>query len=249
MSIRRMVVATVCVFLFVAASDVVAAPISYGNVSGEGVVYQQVTEDSSTDPGATLYGAPTVSGDGLLFNPTFSAVMSSPGTDQTFGSLTATVNATNGSRIELLQFQEQGDYSLVGAGTAATNVSVSATFTISILEVEGAAVTPIDVVQQMTFTPGGSFNLVDDSGLVVPWSGAVQIDLNDAIFNAGLVGQATKVAIELDNRLTAQSDGGYAYIKKKDIGGFAITAVTDIPEPATMSLLVLGAVALIKRKK
>ena len=254
MSNRKVVAAFVAV-LFGAASLAWAAPINYGNVTGDTVVYQQVTEDSSTDPGATLYGAPTASGDALLFNPSFGAVATGGATDQTFGSLTATIVATQNGRIEYLQFQEQGDYTLFGGGTAATLAEVAATFNISIIQIDGVDVAPVPVTEQMTFTVGGSpsdgqFNLVEDMGLGTAWAGTVGVDLNQAILLAGFSGRATKVEIELDNRLLAVSEAGsQSHIKKKAIGGFAITAVTDIPEPATMSLLALGGVALLRRKK
>jgi hypothetical protein len=254
MSIRKLSV-SIFVCLFACASVAWAAPINYGNVNGETVVYQQVTEDSSTDPGATLYGAPTASGDALLFNPSFGATGSGGASDQTFGSLTSTIVAIQNSRIEYLQFQEEGDFSLAGSGTTASMAEVAATFNISIIQVDGVDIAPVLVSEQMMFTVGGSpsdgqFNIVDEPGLAQPWAGTVAVDLNQALLLAGVSGRATKVEIELDNRLLAASEAtSYAYIKKKDIGGFAITAVTEIPEPATMCLLALGGLAMLKRKK
>ena len=255
MSHSKRALTALIVVVFGVASVVWAAPIPYGNISGDSVVYQQLSEDSSTDPGIALYGAPTVSGDGLFFNPAFAATASGGATNQTFGSLTATIVATNGTAIELLQFQEQGDFSLMGAGTSATTAEVSATFLISIIEVDGVAVTPVNVIEQMAFTAGaapsdGQFNIADEPGGTQPWAGLVQIDLNQVLFDAGVAGQATKVAIELDNRLAVASEATtYSHIAKKTLGGFSVTAVTNIPEPATMSLLALGGLAMLKRRK
>jgi hypothetical protein len=242
----------VLLVMFLGASCALAAPISYGNVNADNVVYQQLFEDSSTDPGVALYGAPTVSGDALLFNPpSFSAVAASAGAmDMTDGTLAGYVNAINNSRIETMVFQERGDYSLMGVGGAGTFVQIGATFYVDIIQIEGVDLTvPIEVTQTMVFDSGPAWNLVSNSGLVQPFSGVVSIDINQAIIDAGFSGQATKVKFSLDNSLFAMSDGGYAYIKKKDIDGFSVTAVTDVPEPATMSLLALGGIALIRRKK
>jgi len=242
----------VLLVVFLSASCALAAPITYGTVTADSVVYEQLFEDSSTDPSVALYGAPTVSGDALTFNPpSFAAVASSVGAmDMTDGTLAGYVSAINGSRIETMVFQERGDFSLVGVGGAGTFVQNGATFYVDIIQIEGTDLTvPIEVTQTMVFDSGPAWNLVSNSGLVQPFSGIVSIDINQAIIDAGFSGQATKVKFSLDNSLFAMSDGGYAYIKKKDIDGFSVTAVTNIPEPATMSLLALSGIALIKRRK
>ena len=248
---HKMLVAFVILTLSFAGTSF-AAPISYGNVNADSVVYQQLFEDSATDPGVALYGAPTVSGDALLFTPpSFSAVASAPFTmDATDGTFAGYVNAINNSRIEEMVFTERGDFTLAGVGGAGTFVQIGATFFVDIIQLDGFDLTvPIEVTQQMVFDSGPLWNLADDGGLVVPFSGAVTIDINQAIIDAGYFGQATKVKFSLDNALFAMSDGGYAYIKKKDIDGFSIVTTTDIPEPATMSLLALGGLAMLKRRK
>jgi hypothetical protein len=229
-----------------------AAPIYYPDIAAATVDYEQLFEDSTTDPSVALYGAPTVSGDALLFNPpSFAAVASVPwAMDATDGTFAGYVVANGATRIEELTFQERGDYTLAGVGGAGTFVQIGATFFIDIIQIDGFDLTvPIEVTEQMIFDSGPLWDLASDGGLVQPFSGSVTIDVNQAIIDAGYFGQATKVKFSLDNALFAMSDGGYAYIKKKDIDGFSITTETDVPEPATMSLLALGGIALIRRKK
>ena len=247
---HKMLVAFLVLTLGIAGTAL-AAPISYGNVSGDSVVYQQLFEDSSTDPGATLYGAPTVSGDALLFNPSFSASASVAGTsDMTDGQLSGYIHATNNSRIESVVFQEYGDFSLIGAGGAGTYTMIAATFHVNVIQIDGADLTiPIYHTQSMTFAPGSFWSLPADMGLGTPFSGAVYIDVNQVIIDGGYIGKATKVQFSLDNILVAASDGGIATIAKKALNGFAVTTATDIPEPATISVMACGALALVRRRR
>jgi len=231
-----------------------AAPINYGDFGGLTVDFLQVTEDSTSDPlPPALYSAPVVSGDSLDFNPvSFNASASgAAGTDTTEGVLTMMMMSHAGHFIDMIQFQEAGEFTISGlAGNA--SVSVSATFTLDILEVDGVAIAPLNIVTPMVFSPsGGDFDLVSDGpGPLVNgiWTGDLMVDISQALIDNNIlfVNGATKVSVSFDNTLMAQSEAGTsAFIAKKDVGGVGITV---IPEPASLLLLAAGGFCMLGRR-
>jgi hypothetical protein len=151
-----------------------------------------------------------------------------------------------------LQFEEAGDYTLEGTGTAATAVSVTAPVTISILALNDAPITPIVINTSITFTPGSSFNLTANAGQGVIYTGNLMVNLSDAIFDADETGQATDVEWDLNNTLTASSEANsVALIAKKDVsGGVMVMPITEmVPEPASMGLLLVGLPILAARRR
>lgn len=226
-----------------------AAPINYGNFNGVSVVYQQVTEDSNTDP-TPLYGAPSISGDSLTFSPvSFGANASGGSFDLTDGTLATSLVSIAGYYIEKIQFSERGDYTLFGiGGTANTYATVANSLFIRIVNTTGGAIPPITATVNMTFTPSdGTYNLIDDPGIGKIWEGGLLVDIDAMLANAGYGDRkATKVDITMDNTLVAVSEANtQAYIKKKQLEGITITAI--VPEPATLSLLLLGGLLLRRR--
>jgi len=226
-----------------------AVPINYGNFNGVSVVYQQVTEDSTTDP-TPLYGAPSVSGDSLNFSPvSFGAsATGAGGIDLTDGTLATSLVSIAGYYIEKIQFSERGDYTLFGNGTTNTNATVTNSMFIRITNVTGGAIAPIAATVNMTFSPSdGTYDLVNDPGIGVIWQGNTLVDIDAILAAAGYSDRkATKVDITMDNTLAVLSEAGTtAYIKKKQAEGITITAI--VPEPATIGLLVLGGLWLRRR--
>src|ERR1700680_1582955 len=131
------------VWLLLLASSLQAVPIDYGDFTGTHVSFLQVTEDSATDP-TPLWGAPTLSGDGITFSPTatFSASASNGSSDITDGKLNTTIkpNNVNVGSIHNILINERGDYTLAGTGTASTSASVSAPVFLTLTEVNGSSV-------------------------------------------------------------------------------------------------------------
>lgn len=226
--------------------------MNYGDFVGSTVTYTQVTEDSPTDP-LPLFGAPTILGNVLDFNPlSFASSSSGGGADLTDGQLLFGVMAQAGNFIDKIMLSEAGDYSLFGVGTAATAASVALSGQIEVLEIDGVAVggPPINFAFNGTFAPsGGTYDLVNDPGIGVNWSGGVTIDVTQHLTDNSIpftVG-ATKVQINLDNILATSSEASTtALIQKKDFDGFSITVV---PEPASVGLVALGLLALALRRR
>ena len=131
-------------------------------------------------------------------------------------------------------------------GTAVTQVSVSNTVFVTILEVDGIGIAPIPLQDTMVFSPNadGDFNLDDDRGVGVIWEGDLSMDVRGELDTLGITGDATKVLLSLDNTLFAMSEAGsVAFIAKKQLGGLAITVV--VPEPSTAVLVGFGLVGLL----
>lgn len=234
------------VVLSLSALQARAVPINYGNFNGTSVMFLGVTEDSATDP-TPLFGAPTPSGNGLLFSPLAAFSATSTGgspPDITDGKLSMVIMTSGADRIEDITVSERGDYTLAGVGTAVTNVAVGAPVNLTLLELDGVGVTPVSIFMgNVPFSPsGGTYNLVSDPGTGVPWMGSLTVDVDAALAAMNISGRATKIRLVMDNTLVAFSEQGTtAFIAKKD-GTVGIDA--NVPEPSTWALLTLGVVAL-----
>lgn len=246
--------AVLAVILTVGAASARAAySTNYGNFFGSTVAYYGVSEATVTDNTA-LFHQPTISGNTLDFNPLgFGAFASGAGGyDFTDGQLDLTIKANTGNVIPTIQFSENGDFSLAGAGTSATFVDVSATFFIDVIAVDGLSITPLSTQAAMTFSPvtTGTMTLPGYPGGGQFWSGAFSFDVNAFLtannisFNSG----ATEIKVTLDNTLYAFSEAGtVALIAKKDFKGLGIT-VPQVPEPTTFVLMLCGAGLLLARR-
>jgi hypothetical protein len=236
------------------------APISYGSFTGTTVDYNNVTEDTTTGDSLPLFGMPVVSANSIDFNPVgFDAETSGAGgSDDTGARLTFTIDAHAGSAISNINFSEAGDTTLSGAGTDATSTKVTANGTLTVSEVDGAAITPIVQPIALTFTPsGGDYGLSSDGGGLpifhTQWTGSLAVNVAQILTTAGVpfTFGATNVSVDLVNTLEARSQSGTsALINKNDFGGISITV--NIPEPASGMLLALGLAgcfAAVRRQK
>ncbi|QDS97780.1 PEP-CTERM sorting domain-containing protein [Adhaeretor mobilis] len=216
----------------------------FSDVPPGGVMYLDVTESSFSNPvPPVLYGAPTVTGNLLDFDPTAFGVSSSGGASNLVdGQLNFTIDALPGAGLTAFSIVEGGDFSFSGVTpTPSTFVSASAGATVSITEVDGAALlSPIPVFASDIFvtdypTTGGA----PSTGLL-PWSLVTFVDLASALPSGSL---ATKVEVAINNQLsTASTPGNQAAIAKKD---FKIIPVGDlvpdeiVPEPSSLVLACL----------
>jgi hypothetical protein len=237
-----------------------AVPINYPSHIGTTVDYLNVTEDTTTGDSQPLFGAPIYSADSIDFNPVgFDAAAAGTGDSDTTGArLTFMIMSHPGKAITNISFSEAGDTTLGGLGNDSTSTSVTASGTITINEVDGAAIAPLVSPIALTFTPsGGTYGLGSDGAggpiFHTPWTGSLLVNVGPILTQAGIpfTFGASKVSIDLVNTLTATSQFGTAsVISKKDFGGISITV--NIPEPASVLLAssaFLGCVGLLLRRR
>jgi hypothetical protein len=268
---RLAVVAGAVLFASVLSQPVLSAQINYGSHMGTNVTYVNVTEDSGADEPLPLFGAPTVTGNSIDFNPTgFDAESSGADSDITDSNLVFMVTAKSGSRISKITLNESGDTTLSGnvaPGSMNTASAVFASGVLDIHEVNFQGINHISVPFSFTFNPsGGTYFLGTDGGggpaFATEWNGSVMLDI-DAILTAngfmippGAIdpdGGATKISIDMDNTLVAVSqEGTESRIAKKDFGGTVIRSNVptepggdpEIPEPTSFVLAGLSVIGL-----
>lgn len=233
----------------IAGSASIASAASYGNfASPSGTVSFLNVHDVNG-----LFGAPTVSGNDLDFNPTtFEAQCAgSPGCPPTPATVSDTlvldIHAIPGQIIDTVTMTEAGDTTLSSFLNAFAATTVVANVFIDVLEVNGLPVNSLNNNAQMVFTRNGQFETTDEGVGTHLWSGLLSFNVNSVITGGGGTGQATLVRLSLSNTLTAvAASGAAARIQKKDVDGLAITVV---PEPGTALLMGLGLLGLAATRR
>jgi hypothetical protein len=228
-----------------------ANTINYGDKVGVTMVYSNIQETSlSSGDSAPLYGAPTLSGDSLVFlNMTFSSQATNGASDITDGKLDTDITSKNNPSfyIDHLILQEFGDTTLAGSGTSATYSSAGNSIFITVTELDNVTLAiPVFITTNMTMSDGGMWTLPPPiTGKT--WTGAVNLDLSAILQGLGYTGHATSLHLTTDNTLATGSElNTEAFIAKK-AEGLSITALV-VPEPSTYSLMVIGAMFLVVRR-
>ncbi len=231
-----------------ASAPASAALMNYGTVMSDNFTYVDVTEDNLEDD---LYydGNISTSGDTLLIDPEGFGVQVNPGPgahllDSELEMMILPKNDT--TSIDKLFFDEEGDFSLVGGGSASASVA----YFWQILEVDGNPIDPISGNGNRAFsssTPG--------TGQL--WSLDFSVDLAAELDAAAVSGdRITKVGFRFDNTLSALAgDGEVAFIKKKQTGGIRICAAgvngthaDCVPEPSSLALLLVSLFGFVRRR-
>ncbi len=239
-----------------------ATPVSYGNRIGTTVDYLDIADETMTagDPDS-LFGAPTIAGDSLDFNPSGFKAESSGATlpDITDSRLTFMIKAHADSAIDSILLTEAGDTTLQRALGVADDAEteVTAAIFIDILEINHTTVAnQINVTGTMDFTPSlGDYSLVADGGgsdsYFTQWTGSFFREFAPILLTNGFdptVDQVTKISVSLDNTLTARSAAlSSAFIAKKDADTSALTVDVNkdvVPEPTTALLALCGLLAM-----
>ncbi len=224
-----------------------AIPIDHGSFVGDSVTFEAVTESG--------FGAPAVRADRLEFFPSVFGVSGAGGVgDSDLATLSLAVTAASGSGIRSVGFAERGTYNLQGSGTAATLARVTGSVSGEIIALDsGVLASPISFSGDFEFSSAssldGDFNLIDDVGLAVVWSGTLEIDIDALVQAAGFTGAATVVNVHLDNLFTVQSETGSLSLIAKNEFDINVTSSDDtgpgvIPEPRSWILMVVGILVL-----
>jgi len=163
-----------------------------------------------------LFGTPQVAGDSLIFTPTdFKATsVQANGAVSVTHSIDIKISLKPGFNFVSLDLLERGDYLLFGPGTNTADVS-------GMLSLADSTHT-LDIVLDST-------DPLDIAGLPTQnWEVAV----------ADLTGWVPALDLTLTNTLTASTDNanGIAFVEKK----FAGITVSTVPEPATLTMMLLG---------
>jgi hypothetical protein len=226
-----------------------ATSTNYGDMVGVTMKYLDITETAqSAGDSVPLYGPPRLSGDSLIFSHmTFVSQANNGATDITDGKLDTDIQSKNnpGYYIGHLILQEFGDTTLSGTGTSATRSSAGTSVFITVLETNNWALDfPVFITTNLSISDGGQWTLPPPiTGKT--WTGYLDLDLTAALLGYGIEDQVTLLHLTADNTLTTSSeDSTSAYIAKK-AEGLSVTAI--IPEPSTLSLLVLGGTFLVLR--
>ena len=244
-------VAIVVVAGLMLSATVHAAQIHYAppTIPGDTVTFPVVNESSGTDA-VPLYGAPTtpVSNNTLTFDNMsgFSATSTSgsPMIDFIDGLLNVTVQANSGHFITGFDFSEFGDYSLgriVNTLNLAWVQPTTPGILITIREVNGVAVNIGPTVVPLTYlaTPPYTF------------TGSALVENGTWTANAAYlftVPNVTRFELSINNQLYAASEvGTSASVSKKGLDLQVITSPEFVPEPASLSGLML--LMLIARRR
>jgi hypothetical protein len=229
MRARYLLLSLAALGVVVLAGRPALATTSYSDIPGTTVDFTGISETAnSAGDSEPLYGAPTGSGDQLIFGSlTFGAHSSGGGIDDTAGLLNVTFTAHDGFTIDQIVINEAGssDITASSAGTG-TFASMAGSFTV----VAGTTTTG-----STPFTGTVSPDYITATG-TTPWTGQVVLDLSAY--------GATQVTLAFDNDVQAFSeDGTEATITKSAFN------ITVIPEPGTLALLGGGLLALALRAR
>lgn len=226
------------------------ATVSYGSYSGVNVSYHNVSETSmSSGDTEPLFGTPQVLGDSLIFTQmTFSSQASNGVSDITDGKLDMTIAAKNNNYIDKLKFQEFGDLTLSGSGTVNTKASVASSIFITILGVDNSSLLfPEFISVNMLMSDNGNWDIANGIVTGKLWNGQLTVDLTTILAQRGITGHATLINFSMDNTLATQSEiNTSSYIAKKAAG--LQIASQMIPEPATVGILGIGGLLLVRRR-
>lgn len=224
----------------------------YGDFAGTLLSFRNVQDNNG------LYGAPVVQANSLVFTPmNFEIDCASSGTcppapAEVGDILLFDIDADPGISIERIVINEEGttlldDFDLPDAFAATTVVG---NVFIDVTELDGVAISGLNLNSQMNFTSLGTYDTLTEGNGTHPWSGVLAVNIENFLAASGYSGsKATGLTISLANTLTAYAaNGAVASIRKEEVRGLAVKVV---PEPGTALLTALGlaGLAITRRRR
>jgi hypothetical protein len=271
---RLALMGSVGLFVMARAADAAL----YGNFAGPNISYWNVTESDSqiagpppvTSTPSALFGAPALSppiSDNLEFPAmTFSDLVADGQFQLQDGMLTFDVTPTTTATIHSLAFDEGGAWRVVGLAGDASAEATLVFNDLRITAVNGVALGAAIIVNPTfseSFTPqigfasvnmgDGDISFTSSGGNAVgTWDIRAGFNIDAALAARGLTGQVTSISVALDDQLFAQTTSvdsalTLASIDKKHFIVSGIT--TSMPEPTSLSLLLGGALMMLRRRK
>jgi uncharacterized protein (TIGR03382 family) len=221
----------ICVACFgMLASSAVAAPLIPWTVPN-GAADDFTYTNGGSDTG--LFGQPTIIGNSFFFFPAaFRAEATNGGSDIANDRIDVRIQANPGFNVTGVIIQEFGDYQLTGSG----DVSVTGQLQLTNLNIPFPPQVRID---PLSANPGSVISGTNISG---PWDAESNIDLSGETISW------SRFSLILSNELSATADAGSTASIEKTFAGGAVV-VTVIPEPATVTLAVLGVAGLLARRR
>ncbi|OHB59434.1 MAG: hypothetical protein A2173_04945 [Planctomycetes bacterium RBG_13_44_8b] len=137
--------------------------------------------------------------------------------------------AHSGYYFQSITVLENGDYQLIGTGS----VEVSGDLSVENLDTSDILSDSLEITPSMPVA--GVEDYIYDI-----WSASAQVGTDSSDWTY------LKIALQNDFITITASDGSIAWIEKKDVG--STISIQMIPEPATIALLGIGALTLLRRK-
>ena len=211
-AIRKQVVAA-CVAGFVAS----------GAIAATQTLSTTAFDISYDDAVVGLFGAPTLLGNSLFFNPGGSpgfTAQTSGGIDVTNSTFSFTITANPGFHLTSFNLLEEGDYFFFGdtAGAAASGQ-------LRVRPLDPAGSTMTDALSPSTFVANPMLDFSTRN-----WSADASISTDP--FTVG------QVSIQNILAAFAQGDLAFSFIEKKNVS--LAVGVTAVPEPQTYALMLAG---------
>jgi len=251
MRLPRLVAWGLTVLVLSCPALVNANTVIYGDLYGATTDFLGVQETANS-PGHTapLFGAPTLVGNSLVFNHmSFVSQSNNGASDINDGQLDTTIVTTNlpGYYINQLTLQEFGDTTLAGTGTSATYASVGSAITLTVLALDDNEIPFALIGTNLTFTNNGQWTLAGGPLTAQSWSGSINFQMAPFLESFGITGQATEVALTVDNTLATSSEANTEAFIAKKADGLSVTPIV-VPEPGTLLLVILGGSFLLVQR-
>ena len=187
-----------------------------------------------------LFGSPVVSGGSFQFFPSnFKAASQNGAADQTSDRLSFRLAAAPGQTLQQIVITELGDFSINGIG----NVNAFGTLYVTKLDNPGFGLVVADPLlvsyKDANGNPVAPVNLVP----------AVTNGNWNGTFTANLPVGTTEVMIVLNNILSTTTGPNSTALIQKKVVGSEVQIDVVLPEPASMSLIALGAGGFLLKRR